>query len=282
MNCPSSLLDLQRWVGRILTKPLRRLDERGLPVYEESVAREIAMFITPGPSLTSEQRMGLYNQQYWFRLFIVLQEQFPTLTRLFGFGNFNREIAEPYLLKYPPSHWSLSPLGFQLPQWIEEDYRAEDYILVHEAALVDAAYGKLFSSRFAAPLDLRDFAQAKTEKLVLQPFVQVLALHADLFDFRRQMLQHEPAYWLDADFPAIQWGEARFFTFSAEEGVEEIFKDEYLLLKAFQRGATLQEACDQLSSQAAEFIVGWFKQWTQRGWLTLLQTTSISQMKVLF
>jgi hypothetical protein len=269
MNCPSFLLDLQKWVGRIITQPLRSLDEKGLPIYEESLSREIALFVSSGPHLTSAQRIGLYNQQYWFRLFIILQEQYPTLVRLFGFGNFNQEIAEPYLLKYPPGHWSLSALGYSLPQWIEENYRAEDYILVYETALVDAAFDKLTASRIAIPLDLRDFAQAKTEKLVLQPFVQVLALHADLFDFRKQMLEQEPAYWLDADFPIIQWKEQQFFVVSSGKGIEEISQDEYLLLKAFQGGSTLQAACAPLSHQAVDSIADWFKQWTQRGWLAL-------------
>ena len=76
----------------LLTRSTREVDE---------------MISCPGPHLTAQQRIGLYNQQYWFRLFTIMQEQYPTVTRLFGFGSYNREIAEPFLLRFPPNHWAI-------------------------------------------------------------------------------------------------------------------------------------------------------------------------------
>ncbi|MBS0624467.1 MAG: putative DNA-binding domain-containing protein [Verrucomicrobia bacterium] len=186
MNCPASLLEMQHWIAKILTRPLRKMGEDALPIFDEETGREIDEKLTSGPHLTAQQRIGIYNQQFWFRVFTVLQEQYPTLTRLFGFAAFNREVAEPYLLRYPPNHWILAKFGARLPQWLQEEYNQSDKMLVYEAALVDAAYENGTPG-------------------------QVLSLHADLFAFRAQMLAHEPEHWIHADFPRIEWGPLRHY-----------------------------------------------------------------------
>ena len=269
MSVPESLLEMQRWVAQIVSLPLRQMGEDGLPIFEKRVSLEVEERISPGPFLTAEQRIGLYNQQYWFRLFIILQEQYPTLTRLFGFTSFNRELAEPYLLHFPPSHWSLSTLGARLSEWIEKEYKEEDKVLVYEAALVDAAYERIFYAGSFDPLDSEDFSRAKSEPLFLQPTVQLLSLHADLFCFRSELLSFEPEHWVGADFPPIQWGDLHFYTLSKAGIYEEIGSSELILLKAFQKGSTLRAACKNLSIDVEPFIADWFKKWVQRGWLYL-------------
>lgn len=185
---PPSLLEIQTWFGKMIARPL------GKP------AANIEKWITPGPHLTPQQRLAIYNEQYWLRLFIILQKDYPTLLRLFGPQDFNQLIGEPYLLKYPPRHWSLRFLGSRLPQWIEKDYQEEDKILVSQVAQIEAAFISLF------------FLKDKN---------LILTLNANLFAFREQLLEKEPNYWTEHPFPKIDWGKKRRYLVSAN-GYAEI------------------------------------------------------------
>ncbi len=193
MTCPPpALVELQKWTAQIITRPLRERGERNLPQFAPEIVAEIEQRIAPGAHLTPAEVIGIHNAQYWFRLFTLLQEQYPTITRLFGYTSFNREIAEPYFLSHPPDHWYVPYLGRFLPQWVNEEYTGEDKLLIYEVALVDAAF----------------------EKLTYNPASQALHLHADLLRFRKEMLQHAAPYWNDADFPALEWGKLTEYTVS--------------------------------------------------------------------
>lgn len=144
LSVPPSLLEMQQWFAKIVASPIRETGEYRLPLYEKQLSESIEKRISPGPRLSAEQRIGIYNQQYWFRLFVLLQDSYPTLLRLFGHQDFNHLIAEPYLQKYFPDHWSLSFLGSRLPRWIEEEYQEEDKSLILAAAQLDEVHERLF------------------------------------------------------------------------------------------------------------------------------------------
>ena len=203
--------------------------------------------------LTSDLHSSIYHLQYWQRLFLLLQEKYPTLHRLFGTLDFNQTIARPYFIDNQPNHWSLFLLGASLPQWIKENYFAADKILIQQAASVDAAMAR--PRRFSLPP--RDL----TKPIYLQSHLSLLILNADLFLFRQTLLAQDAAYWMQNDFPPIVFGEERFFVLD-----EEISKTQYILLRSFQNGATLQEACKQI--EEADDIATWFQTWASRRWFT--------------
>ena len=121
---PSSLLRLQQWTAKIVTKPLGSFGPLNLPIYDLPVENEIGQILSPGKHLSAAQSIAIYNQQYWFRFFTLAQENFPTLVRLFGYADFNRSIVEPAILKYPSDSWFLLDATTHLPRWIEEEYQA--------------------------------------------------------------------------------------------------------------------------------------------------------------
>lgn len=220
------LADLQQWFTEQLFNPAQA-DQQ----------------ILSTPNLSALQRISIYAQQYWQRLLPFLQKSYPTLLHLFGPTEFDELIAKPYLLAFPPDHWSLSKLGSRLPYWIERHYHEEDKILVYQASLVDESFTRIRST-LPLPNDL-------SAPFYLQSHITLLALDADLFTFRKELLQQKT--------PTIDWGEKRYFACC-----EEITSTQYLLLKAFEKGATIEEACSQIDS--APDIADWFKTWAERGW----------------
>lgn len=50
--------------------------------------------------ISAVERLGTYNRGYWFRLFTILQDEFPTLIKLINYNEFNR-LAQEYLQVFP-------------------------------------------------------------------------------------------------------------------------------------------------------------------------------------
>ena len=264
MSVPPSLLELQSWFAKLATRPLRKSGKFKIPVYPKALKDEIGTKIAPGPHLSSEERMGIYNQQYWWRLFTLMQDHYPGLARLVGPGGFNRLIAEPYLLKYPSDDWSLSTLGSRLPRWIEEEYHEEDKSLLFQMALLDEAHERLPYAHSLPPLTPQDAEKT----LYLQPWIALFHFDADIPAFRDQLLAQPLDHWEKNDFPTLIW-EAKYLALIFQSGTfsyETLSPAAFSLLYAFSRGSTIEEACAQLDN--APQIGSWFQTWAEHGWLT--------------
>jgi hypothetical protein len=89
------------------------------------------------------------------------------------------------------------------------------------------------------------------------------------------MIKEDGDYWIDHDFPELKKGKfftALFRTRENDIGCEPLIGAEYLLLKQFQKGASISEACDSLENHDFDEqeldIAKWFQKWVARGWLS--------------
>jgi hypothetical protein len=229
--------------------------------------------------------MQIYNQQYWWRLLNTLHANFPLVTRLFGCHAFNEEIGIPYLLKYPPNHWSLTVLGERLPKWISECYHQPDQALLYNAASLDWAFMASFIAPSYPALDLAHLIQGNPDSLLsytffLQPHIHLFVWEYDLLTFRGCFLKQDVDYWIEHRFPDLPKGKTyRFILYrNAKNNIawREISKGEFLLLECFKRGTSITTACEHIENQeealyeqVATHLQKWLQEWTQAGWLTL-------------
>jgi hypothetical protein len=282
---PVNLAKVQRWFADIITRPIDE-ESRMNPISPTgaSMEHEAPQFIIPSPTLRPDQRIELYNQQYWWRLLKALHESYPFLLRLFGYHDFNQTIAVPFLTKNPPDHWSLAMLGHQLPQWIENEYQQGDKSLVHNAAKIDWAYNWAFlapeqPALAAASLPKNnDIADLMACKVNLQPYITLFSLPSDLFNFRFEFLKQEPEYWLVHDFPDLKKDRSYYFILYRNQKNNiawiELSEAAYLLLSHLQQGTSIEEACDWLETQnesvfeeATTKLHLWLQDWIIRKWL---------------
>jgi len=220
---------------------------------------EIRKKIAPSPQLNSEERLGIYQQQYWWRLLKLLQEHYPSLVRLFDYREFNQKIVEPYLIDRPPNDWFLSRLGSDLPQWLAQTYREKDAPLVLGLAQLDEAYNSL---RFADKIEPRSLSQSEGKKLFLQSFVHLFQFNVDLFDFRTKLLETEK-------FPEVKRSPKKryfaLFRYHEENLYEEISSSLFKLLSRFQKGAALNDLVPLL--EKCEDVAAIFQMMAAREWL---------------
>jgi hypothetical protein len=282
VKVPLSLRSLQEWFGPIISQPLAH--HGGIVSKSEdgrSIKKEAQKHINPSPALKPFERLQIYNQQYWWRLLNTLQETFPFLTRLFGYRDFNEDLAIPFLRQYPPSHWSLRHLGEQLPEWIRSRYKAEDAALVYAVAHLDRAYHDMFFKPHLESLTPpENFEDLLKETLYLQPHAALFEHPYDLFTWRLEFLKENPDYWTEHDFPELKKEKTFTILLRTMKGApawRPIVEAEYLLLRQLEKGASVDSLCEWLEKQpnrvreeAEKSLQKWFEEWTRRGILTLV------------
>lgn len=274
IKVPESLENIQKWFGSIITRPIdidnqiMPLSPSGVPIEEEA-----KIYISKSPFLQPHERIQLYNQQYWWRLLSVLHENFPFVTRLFGYYEFNQKIGFPYLEKYQPSHWSLNFLGRDLLKWAKEFYLDDDKQLIYDAISLDYAYNNILFAKKSDAFQLDHFSEEElcSRKLKLQPHVKLFTFNYDLFRFRSDLLKQEPEYWMEHDFPNLDKGSYYFilyrnhFNYAVSDSISFVA---YSILKQFENEASIEEVSLWLESQDEKFVneavdhmQGWFRDW---------------------
>ncbi|RYE86013.1 MAG: DUF2063 domain-containing protein, partial [Myxococcales bacterium] len=109
---PGWLGEFQARFGTVLRTPLDRATgtlRAAVTAYDADLCRE-TQDAWWGPASGC---LAVYNRQYWFRLFTVLQQALPLTTALVGPWAFN-ELAADFLLAHPPASWDIDlvPDGF--------------------------------------------------------------------------------------------------------------------------------------------------------------------------
>ncbi|MBS0628786.1 MAG: putative DNA-binding domain-containing protein [Verrucomicrobia bacterium] len=273
---PPEILTLQHWFASIITRPIDS-DSRMMPISPSGrqMSDEAKEYIAPNSKLASDQRIEIYNQQYWWRLLTILQHHFPTLTRLFGYNDFNTTFGFPFL-KAPSRNWSIGNLGEDLPNWIEHNYSAKDKPLVLAAAEVDWAYNKLFVA--AQPIAVKASVDLLTKKLSLQKHVQLFCYPFDVLTFRKELLKESVDYWTDADFPILLKERSYCFILWRDRQNQLIFKEieegQWTLLNLISDGLTIEEASEFLEKrggrpyeEALSSFQDWIPVWIQEQFL---------------
>lgn len=275
-SVPQNLKETQVWFAGIITQPID-VNSHINPVTPtgHSIEIEASKYICPNKALKPFQRIEIYNQQYWWRILGALQDVYPTLTRLFGYTEFNNKIATPYFVKYPSIHWDLNLIGSRLPQFIKEEYHDEDTLLINKMAEIDW----VFTDSFLAPhYPAVDPQKMDGVILKLQPHIHLFTLDFDLFWYREEFQKEEPDYWTNHSFPELKPAPTGFYVFyrnlKNQLNYDPISKTEFEILNLFKRGSTLDQICEWLEKQneniiqeASENLHYWIQSYIVRQWL---------------
>lgn len=281
---PKSLEELQAWFAGVIRAPLvDGLKIKPLSPSEKPIVEESKRYIKPNAFLDSHQRIEIYNQQYWWRLLKILQENFPTLARLFGTNGFNKQIATPFLCECKAPHWSLNKLGISLPDWIKRSYNGKDKELLYASSLLDQAFTSSFVAADLPPLDIPKLINEYGDELTscvfsLQPHVEVFHFRYDLLKFRELLVKQQVDYWIKKPFPKLSKERDYYFVFFRTRNNllswRQIKKGEWHLLSSFKKGTSIDMALealdenDSMYQEIEENLENWIQNWTAFNLLT--------------
>ncbi len=174
-TAPKALVDLQTWMSKAVT--LSDLTQN------PALLKKTTHHLTPSKTLTAQERLEIYINDYWPRCLESLEEDLPLLHQFWG-----PEVSETWMTRYldahPSSHPSLFFLGNHLEEFLTEAYTDphRDFIL----NLVHYEWTKalLFIAKKEPSFDPTKLTKAQQKalpqlKLTLQPNVDILSCMAN-------------------------------------------------------------------------------------------------------
>jgi hypothetical protein len=174
-----NLLEFQRRMSEDVMRPLTpSLEMRATTEQGAAIDEIAASYVKPNPSLTSFERLEIYNRQYWFRVIGAVSEDFPALNAVIGQERFD-SLVLGYLRENPSTSFSLRDLGARLPAWLASypELAGPQHSLAVDVARLEWAYIEAFDRASLVPLGWQDFAGlGKDSPLRLQPHLQLLDL----------------------------------------------------------------------------------------------------------
>lgn len=276
-----TLNELQSWFGGIISRPLPdEYPANPLAVSAPDLQAEADARVREKGGLSGFGRLGIYNQQYWFRLVSIMQSDYTCAIHLMGLRAFN-DYAIRYLVEHPPASPFLAELDAAFPAFLEREYQGAVRSQVLQAIGYERALSKAFDAAdgrtlatdgSAAPPDLL------SARLVLAPHLTPVRTDWDFASFRALCL---PDTDLEAEFPLQAQPEpvhlAIYRDADLEVMREPIPRLASAVLGAFSAPATLAEAFAKLDAilgpdeltELMGSVSGWFQDWVARGWLCL-------------
>ncbi len=175
----TALLELQKRMATAVMEPLTH-NETTRRIRRDGVVmeREASAFIKPNDSLTSLERLEIYNRQYWFRLYASFEDDFPGVKAVLGRRQFER-VMRAYLDERPSISFTLRDLGSRLHSWLtsHKELTAPTSRLAEEMARLEWAHIEAYDAA-TTPAPTPEFFANVNEATVfqLQPSVHLLEL----------------------------------------------------------------------------------------------------------
>jgi hypothetical protein len=290
-----TLMELQMRVASAVMSPLTQADEIASRTVDGQPMRALATeLIKPNDRLTSLERLGIYNRQYWFRVLDSLYEDFPGLCAILGPGGFHR-LCRAYLTDCPSQSFTLRNLGARLDSWLRDhpEFGSKNLRLARDMIHLEWAHIEAFDNSALSPIgpdDLRDLGPHL--RLTLQPYISLLELRYPVDDLRIRVNaaseQHgaaSNAMTQDSNrvarprFNRVQ--PERIFLAVHRLGFSVYYRrlepQEFHVLEALRRGDPIGEAIKSSFEtnttkwqdlQAIKWMIeGWFATWAEMGWL---------------
>jgi hypothetical protein len=229
--------------------------------------------ILPRGEQSARDRLAIYNEQYWYRLFTLLQEDFSLLARDRGFWKFN-QLASAYLEMYPSRSQFLEKLTDDFLTFLQREGGNVEP-LDFQIATLELAILKTFhvpsGTKEETEKFLTEIPQLSGDSVLLFP--KGFTLFAEDWNIvERRTL--------------IQLGDEAKPSFKPEMGYWVIFKKEgrpemksidemaFKMLTYLVAGHSIGEACEKLSETLAAAdlerlpteLPRWFSDWTASHW----------------
>lgn len=252
---------------------------------QKASTRVANAIVKPNDRLTSFERLEIYNRQYWYRVIDCFYDDYPGLRAVIGDRKFDR-LARAYIARYPSQSFSLRNLGSRLekflraqPKWITPHKRlALDMVRIEWANIVAFDEG----AKPAIHVDDLLGRQPSKIRLALQPYITLLDVRYPVDDLliaakkgderlrgeasNAVGLRHRHKARLSFRHLKPQQLYIAVHRMNCSVYYKPVTRQQFEILRALQRGATLAKACAALKPDSASQIQHWFQEWTSFGW----------------
>jgi hypothetical protein len=246
---PTNLNKLQSLLYRLITA-VSGVTE-GLAAERDLGAGGIGAVVLGDDRLSTEARVDIYANMYFYRILDALREDFPATLAVLGDDNFHN-LVTGYILEYPPTEPSISHCGRFLADYLRDHPMRDRAPFVADLAKLERSIAEVFQGRDATSLNpdsLRAIAPGEwpAMKLSLHPSTQILALEWRVSELVRAVEEHRE--WKAAEQNAVKvlvWrNHARVY-------YRDLESPEADAVGAIAQGATFADICDVVASKAGD------------------------------
>jgi Putative DNA-binding domain len=289
----SDLLELQRRVAAAVMEPLTLGDKMRRRTRDgRSAESEANALIKPNSSLTSFERLEIYNRQYWFRILSSISEDFPGLRAVIGPRKFDR-VIRAYLADCPSVSFTLRNLGSRLEEWLQNhlEFAAPNEQLALDMVRLEWAHVEAFDGLSLPVLTPADIETSEDDlKICLQPYVQLLRLNHEVDDLLIEVHTQELNEGASSNNAMAQRTRSRVRHYARPLPAEiylavhrldnsvyykRLGAEAFRILQGIRDGKELDEIVvnafegSQITpEQQPEYIQAWFETWAGLGWFT--------------
>lgn len=201
---PNELVELQRQFTTMLRTPLSTRTGIFLPDLSRCEPALLAQ-VAEHPSVDASTRLGVYQRQYWLRLFNAMHNGLPLTARLVGMFTFN-QVCQQYLLMHPPKQDDLARVAEAFLMWLKEhagELRKRNVstpkAALHEAVSLDMAWQRVWMSPLVPTWrpSLEEAATLQRARLVPAVGVALLSEQWPLMELRRALVADSSAERLE-------------------------------------------------------------------------------------
>ncbi|MFQ5876998.1 MAG: putative DNA-binding domain-containing protein [Acidobacteriota bacterium] len=192
MSHPRELRRTQEIFWDLITAP-----EGVRPALEEMArggrpdAESVATIFAGDEELPAVERIDVYANMYFYRLFDCLREDYPRVEAAVGSARFHN-LATDYLLRHPSRSPSLRYLGEALPAFLNSHPLNDEFPYLADLARLEWARVDAFDAPDARPLTREGLARlpqddAGEARFTLMPGVQILRFGYDVVRLWRDL-----------------------------------------------------------------------------------------------
>jgi hypothetical protein len=157
------LAQLQRWMQAVVVHPgdiEAATSSEGAQA--EVAAERIGDVVLPSKTLTSTERLQIYQGMYPLRMEEAMASDYPALKHFLGDQEFF-DLVREYVQVYPSRNASLNPLGQHLPEFVKTATGLKRPDFCHELARLELAVAQAFDGPETARLSEEQIAAVPPE-----------------------------------------------------------------------------------------------------------------------
>jgi hypothetical protein len=137
---------LQRWMLAVIEQPGTPEEAVAAPSSREELAPDqIDRVILPSKTLTSVERVGVYQGMYLLRMVEALENDYPALAHFLGQDAF-ADLVTRYVAAHPSRSYTLNRLGEALPEFIRTTRGIRKKAFASDLARLERAVTEVFDA----------------------------------------------------------------------------------------------------------------------------------------
>jgi len=230
---------------------------------------DIGRVVRPSATLTSLERVGVYQEMYLLRMVEALQNDYPAVAHFLGDHRF-ADLVTRYVQAHPSTSYTLNRLGDRFPEFIRASSGIRRRAFVSDLARLELAVTEVFDAPETPAWSAEEIAAMREDEWAGSVFEPIAALRALSFAYPvnayLQSVKDD-----DHDHPPTGRRATRTVVYRKKYEVWRLDLSEkpFALLQALLKGQPFRKAVARaakgLEGSGAEPIYRWLRDWVAEG-----------------